>query len=129
MEYQAGSEIIKELGSRIFLKHKVKSWSFDKGFWHKDNKLFLVQEVDTVVLPKKGKCNKDEAEEEMRPLFRKLRNKHSAVQSNINELEHRGLNRCLDKGLPNFKRYVGLAVCAFNLRKIGQHLIALQPRI
>ena len=79
MEYQADSEIVKELGSRIFLKHKVKSWSFDKGFWHKDNKLFLVQEVDTVVLPKKGKCNKDEAEEEKRPLFRKLRNKHSAV--------------------------------------------------
>src|SRR5699024_6478088 len=103
MEYQADSEIVKELGSRIFLKHKVKSWSFDKGFWHKDNKLFLVQEVDTVVLPKKGKCNKDEAEEEKRPLFRKLRNKHSAVESNINELEHRGLNRCPDKGLPNFK--------------------------
>ncbi len=36
------------------------------------------------------------------------------------------MNRCPDKGLPNFKRYVGLAVCAYNLRKIGQHLIALQ---
>ena len=126
MEYQADSEIVKELGSRIFLKHRVQSWSFDKGFWHKDNKLFLAQEVDTVVLPKKGKCNRHEAEEEKRPLFRKLRNKHSAVESNINELEHRGLNRCPDKGLPNFKRYVGLAVCAYNLRKIGQHLIALQ---
>jgi len=128
MEYQADSEIIKELVSRILSIHKAESWSFDKGFWHKDNKQILAQEVDTVVLPKKGKCNKDEAEEESRPLFRKLRNKHSAVESNINELEHRGLNRCPDKGFPNFKRYVGLAVCAYNLRKIGQHLIALQRK-
>lgn len=126
MEYQADSEIVKGLANRISSKHRVKSWSFDKGFWHKDNKIFLAQKVHTVVLPKKGKCNKHEAEEEKRPLFRKLRNKHSAVESNINELEHRGLNRCPDKGLPNFKRYVGLAVCAYNLRKIGQHLIALQ---
>ena len=128
MEYQADSEIVKELADRILSIQRVESWSFDKGFWHKNNKLILTQEVDTVVLPKKGKCNKVEAEEENRPLFRKLRNKHSAVESNINELEHRGLNRCPDKGFPNFKRYVGLAVCAYNLRKIGQHLIALQRK-
>ena len=128
MEYQADSEIVKELSHRILSKHRVESWSFDKGFWHKDNKLILAQNVDTVVLPKKGKCNKVEAEEESRPLFRKLRNKHSAVESNINELEHRGLNRCPDRGYSNFKRYVGLAVCAYNLKKIGQHLIALQRK-
>ncbi len=128
MEHQADSEIVKELVDRILLKHMVESWSFDKGFWHKANKLLLAQKVNVVVLPKKGKCNKAEAEEESRPLFRKLRNKHSAVESNINELEHRGLNRCPDKGYPNFKRYVGLAVCAYNLRKIGQHLIALQRK-
>ena len=128
MEYQADSEIVKELSHRILSKHRVESWSFDKGFWHKDNKLILAQNVDTVVLPEKGKCNKVEAEEESRPLFRKLRNKHSAVESNINELEHRGLNRCPDRGYSNFKRYVGLAVCAYNLKKIGQHLIALQRK-
>lgn len=128
MEHEADSEIVKELADRILSKHKVGSWSFDKGFWHKVNKLFLAQKVDIVILPKKGKCNKAEAEEESRPLFRKLRNKHSAIESNINELEHRGLNRCPDKGYPNFKRYVGLAVCAYNLRKIGQHLIALQRK-
>ena len=46
------------------------------------------------------------------------------MESNINELEHRGLNRCPDRGYPNFKRYVALAVSAYNLRKIGAVLIA-----
>lgn len=128
MEYQADSQVVEDLANRIFSKYTVESWSFDKGFWHKNNKLILAQKVTTLVLPKKGKCNKVEAEEERRPLFRKLRNKHSAVESNINELEHRGLDRCPDKGYHNFKRYIGLAVCAYNLRKIGQHLIELQRK-
>lgn len=80
------------------------------------------------MLPKKGIFNKVEAEEESRPLFRKLRNKHSAVESKINELEHRGLNRCPDRGYSNFKRYVGLAVCAYNFKKIGQQIIALRRK-
>lgn len=126
MEYEADSEIVEKLSNRIFIKYTVKSWSFDKGFWNICNKQKLANKVETLVLPKKGKCNKAEAEEEHRPLFRRLRNKHSAVESNINELEHRGLDRCPDKGFDNFKRYVGLAVCAYNLRKIGQHLIALK---
>lgn len=74
------------------------------------------------------KDNKPSAEagEEHRPIFKKLRHKHSAVESNINELEHRGLDRCPDKGYNNFKRYVGLSVCAYNLRKIGEHLIHIK---
>ena len=128
MEHQADSQIVADLANRIFSKYNVESWSFDKGFWHKNNKLILAQKVTTLVLPKKGKCNKVESQEEKSSLFRKLRNKHSAVESNINELEHRGLDRCPDKGYPNFKRYIGLAVCAYNLRRIGQHLIELQRK-
>jgi len=123
MENQCDSEIVPELAERIFSNYRVGSWSFDKGFWHRNNKNILAENVETLVLPKKGKCNKTEAEEEHRPLFKKLRHKHSAVESNINELEHRGLDRCPDKGYPNFKRYIGLAICAYNLRKIGEHLI------
>ncbi|GAF06055.1 hypothetical protein JCM21142_134825 [Saccharicrinis fermentans DSM 9555 = JCM 21142] len=79
--------------------------------------------VKNLVLPKKGKCNQEEAEQERQTVFKKLRNKHSAIESNINELEHRGLDRCPDRGYHNFKRYVGLAVSAYNLRKIGAELI------
>jgi len=129
MDHQTDSEIVPDLARRIFEKFEVNSWSFDKGFWNKNNKKLLKENVVTVVLPKKGKCNKEEHEEEHKPLFKKLRNKHSAVESNINELEHRGLNRCPDKGYSHFKRYVGLAICAYNLRKIGNHLISEQRKV
>jgi len=102
--------------------------SFDKGYWHKENRALLEEHVDKVVLPKKGKCNKQEQAEEYHHSFKLLRNKHSAVESNINELEHRGLDRCPDKGYDHFKRYVGLAVAAYNLRRIGQEMIAIRRK-
>jgi hypothetical protein len=124
MENQADSEIVKDVAEEIIEQYKIYSWSFDKGFWRKDNHAFLKTSVENVIMPKKGKCNREEKAEEDQPLFRKLRNKHSAIESNINELENRGLNRCPDKGYRNFKRYVGLAVCAYNLRRIGAELIS-----
>jgi hypothetical protein len=33
---------------------------------------------------------------------------------------------CPDRGYPNFKRHIGLVVGAYNLRRIGQELIAIQ---
>ena len=61
--------------------------------------------------------------EEHQNEFKRLRNKHSAVESNINELEHRGLNRCPDKGFKHFKNYIALAVCSYNLHRIGAELL------
>lgn len=52
-----------------------------------------------------------------------MRKKHSAVESNINELEHRGLGRCLDRGEHHFDRYIALGICAYNLKKIGRKLL------
>ena len=77
-------------------------------------------------MPKKGKCNKEEKEEEHTKVFKKLRNKHSAVESNINELESRGLNRCPDRSYGHFKTYVALGICAYNLKKIGRELLRQQ---
>lgn len=39
-------------------------------------------------------------------------------------LEHHGLNRCADKGLHGYKKYVGLSVLAYNLHILGNCLIA-----
>lgn len=128
MEYVSDSEIVPELAKRIFPVYRVKSWSFDKGFWNIENKELLSENVAILVLPKKGKCNKQEYEQEHQPKFIRYRNNHSAVESNVNELEHRGLNRCPDKGYMHFKRYVGLAVCAYNLKKVGEYLIAEQRK-
>ncbi len=72
---------------------------------------------------KKGKRNITETEEEKSPKFKKLRNKHSAIESNINELEHSGLNRCQDKGYHSFKRYIGIGIVAHNLQRIGKKLL------
>lgn len=126
MEHQSDSEIVPELAARLTNQYAIASWSFDKGYWHKNNKMILSEVVETVVLPKKGKCNKEETSEQHKSIFRKLRNKHSAIESNINELEHRGLNRCPDRGYKHFKRYIALAVSAYNLRRIGSELIELE---
>jgi hypothetical protein len=74
-------------------------------------------------MPKKGKKNQEEKEEESQRNFIRLRNKHSAIESGINELEHRGLDRCPDRGEHHFSRYVALGVCAYNLRRIGAFLL------
>jgi len=76
-------------------------------------------------MPKKGKLNQAEKEQEGQPKFKKTRNKHSAVESNINKLGYRGLDRCPDKGYPHFKRYLGLGICAYNLHKIGAEILRL----
>lgn len=123
MDKVCDSEIVVAIADRITVKNTVAVWSFDKGFYSKENKEILQLVVAKVVLPKKGKCNKTEQEEEREPVFKKFRNKHSAVESNINELENRGLNRCPDKGEAHFKRYLALGVCAYNLHKIGAKIL------
>jgi hypothetical protein len=126
MENITDSEILIPLYDRILPKYKVLSWSFDKGFYSKTNKDILQLEVQQVVMPKKGKLTKAELEEEKTPNFIQYRHKHSAVESNINELENRGLDRCPDKGFPRFKRYVAIGICAYNLHKIGAKIMQIK---
>ena len=123
MEHETDSEIITIIADKILKRYKVSSWSFDKGFFSKENKELLALFIDKVVMPKKGKPNKKEYQEEHEKGFKRLRNKHSAVESNINELEHRGLSRCPDRGYQHFKNYVGQAICAYNLHRIGAELL------
>ena len=120
VHHEADSEMLIDLAFDVLKKYKVKSWSFDKGYYSFVNKELLKAEVHTLIMPKKGKCNKNEHEEEHTAIFKKLRNKHSAVESNINELEHRGLDRCPDRSLAHFTNYAALGVAAYNLHKIGK---------
>lgn len=118
---------VKELYQRLakdYPKMKVESHSFDKGFYSAENIALLKDKVATVVLPKRGKLTEEEKETEGSKTFVRLRHAHSAIESNINMLEHHGLNRCADKGLHGYRRYVGLSVLAYNLHIIGNHLIA-----
>lgn len=127
MENEKDPLQIKSLTSRIqknFTGRKIYSHSFDKGFYSKDNLQTLQQaNIKQVILPKKGKQNKEEKEREGSKQFKQLRYAHSAIESNINMLEHHGLNRCPDKGLCGYKRYVGVSVLAYNLHILGNCLI------
>ncbi len=116
-------DIVISVADSMLQKYKIFSWSFDKGFWRKENKELLQLEVPKVIMPKLGKRNQKEEEEEKSRSFKRLKNKHSAIESNINELENRGLDRCPDKGFDNFKRYIGLGVCAYNLKKLGRKIL------
>ncbi len=63
MENESDSQVVLPIADRVLSKHKIFSWSFDKGFWHKDNKELLGTEVEKAIMPKKGKRNKQETEE------------------------------------------------------------------
>jgi len=93
--------------------------SFDKGFHSDENQSALREELELVVLPRKGKLSPQEQKLEQAPAFIKARRQHSAVESAINALEVHGLDRCLDHGIGGFKRYVALAVVARNIHRLG----------
>jgi len=57
--------------------------SYDKGFYSRDNKAGLKEALDTVILPKKGRLNKQEKQEESHPDYIKRRHQHAAVESGI----------------------------------------------
>ena len=116
-------DITLEVADRLLSRYNIRSWSFDKGFWNKYNKPLLELEIPKVIMPKLGKRTKAEKAEESSRSFRRLKNKHSAIESNINELENRGLDRCPDRGLHHYSRYIGLAVCAYNLKKLGRQIL------
>ena len=98
----------------------VHSASFDRGYYSPSNQEELNSLVTKLILPKKGKVSKSEqdkirADEE----YKALRRKHSAVESNINALERHALDRCPDRGIDNFKKYVSMSVLAHNIHQIG----------
>lgn len=123
IENQSDSQTVIPITGRVLAKHEVESWSFDRGYYNKGNKSLLSQSVAQVIMPKKGKLNQAEKQEESERSFLKAKNQHSAVESNINELEHRGLERCPDRGYHHFRRYTALGVCAYNIRRIGCRLL------
>ena len=103
-------------------KTPIGSVSYDRGFWSPENYDKLNDMVDKVILPKKGRLNKNEYEREHTKTFVSLRHKHAAVESDINSLNHHGLYRCPDCGLDHFEQYVSLGVLAFNLHRLGNLL-------
>ena len=129
MDDEQDRDIVIEIADALLQKYPlIDSMSFDKGHWNADNRALLKLFIPNVILPKLGKRNIEEKEMEECKLFKRLKNRHSAIESNINELEHRGLDRCPDRSYDHFKTYIALGVCAYNLKKIGKRILENQFR-
>ena len=108
---------------------QIQSFSVDKGFSAQQDRELLELYIPNVIMPKKGRRTHADQVRETHRTFRQLRGKHSAIESDIHCLEKHGLNRCPDKGLHGFTRYVGFGMLAYNLHKIGTQLIARPARL
>jgi hypothetical protein len=127
MEQQTDDQIAIDLITQAQDRYpELRVCSFDKGFHSPQNQVELAKKLDRVVLPKKGRCKKEERDRQDSEAFKASRRTHSAVESGINALEVHGLDRCLDHGIDGFKRYVALAIVARNIQKLGA---ALQKKV
>ena len=96
--------------------------SFDRDFHSPANRARLDELLVDNVLPKKGRLSKADREREQGETFAAMRRQHPAVESAINNLEHRGLDRVRSKGRKGFARSVALAVVALNVHRLGRML-------
>jgi len=121
---QAGRVIGGRIIENYTSGYNLESISFDRGYYSKLLKKYLEGHFEKVIMPKRGKKTLAQQAEESEEGYKQLRRRHSAVESNINQLEHHGVNRCPDRGIKNFRRYVALGVLSYNLQRMGNLLIA-----
>ena len=98
---------------------ELRSCSFDKGFHSPANRAALDGLLELNALPRKGRLSGKDKEREGAEEFAQARQQHPAVESAINNLERRGLDRVRTHGKAGFERTVALAVTAANLHRIG----------
>jgi hypothetical protein len=108
---------------RRFGEGSVAGLSTDQGFSSTADRELLELFIDDVAMPKKGRRGAADARREGTRRWRGLKARHSAVESDINCLEYHGLDRCPDRGLNGYGRYVGFGILAYNLHKIGAALL------
>jgi len=102
---------------------QMTSISFDRNYYSALGKEKIRSIFDKVIMPKPGKKTQKQAQEENDPVYRNLRKQHSAIEANINQLEHHGLHICRDKGIHGFKKYVALGVLSYNLHRLGKTIL------
>ncbi len=101
--------------------------SFDRGFHSPQNQAALGDTLELNAMPAKGRLPASRREHEAQPDFVLARQQHPAVESAINNLEQRGLNRVRTHGKAGFARTVALSILAANVLRVGL-LIRAQER-
>ncbi len=124
VENRSDKQLTVELGRRLKEHfgsgYRLESISFDRGYYSLLGEKALKKDFDRVVMPKPGKKTARRLASESEEEFITLRRAHSAVESNINELEQSGADKVPDKGLRGFKNYVGWSILAHNLKRLGK---------
>ena len=108
--------VIKETQA---LHPDLRVCSFDRGFHSPGNRGQLDAMLDLNALPRKGRLSVADREREQAQAFAEARRQHPAVESAINNLEHRGLDRVRSHGADGFAHTVALSILAANLHRIG----------
>ncbi|MCY3674801.1 MAG: hypothetical protein OXH65_00375 [Paracoccaceae bacterium] len=85
--------------------------------------------LDHNILPKKGYRTKVDRIREGEPTFVTRRKGHPAVESAINNLEQRGLDRVRAHVSDGFERVVGLSVLAFYSHRLGLLICRRRQRL
>jgi len=100
-----------------FLELSVRS--FDRGFHSPANRRRLDGILEADALPRKGRLSKPDIARESDGAFRAARRQRPAVESAINSLERRGLDRVRSHGREGFARTVALAVLSLDFHRVG----------
>ena len=102
----------------------IASLSTDKGFVSEANRQELEELVGEVVMPKKGRLNAAERERESTRRWKKLKNRHSAIESDINSSGAPRARPLSGQGAERLQTLRRLGVLAYNLHRIGAGLLA-----
>ena len=81
---------------------QLRACSFDRGFYNPDNRVQLDALLDVNALPGRGYLSQANREREAEESFVAARRAHPAIESAINGLEHRGLDRVRSHGADGF---------------------------
>ena len=122
-----GSDVDLAVQMIVTTKELFCATSFDRGFHSQANRTRLDELLVDNVLPRKGRLSKADRDREQGETFAAMRRQHPAVESAINNLEHRGLDRVRSKGSEGFARTVALSVVALNVHRLGR-LVRQQAR-
>jgi len=116
-DVEVAVEVIRETQEKY---PNLESCSFDRGYYSPEGREELDKVLKVNAMPKKGYLNEKDRKRQGKPEFVEARRMHAGVESAINGLEQRGLDRVREYGRKGFARMVALSVVAANVHRLGR---------